>query len=84
MELGDKTQFAVIALSAEYKSALLVYLGVMLAFALATTLGVIVGKALMRFVPMRYILLGIGLVFVLFGIIFLVNALLEQSSSLRT
>jgi putative Ca2+/H+ antiporter (TMEM165/GDT1 family) len=77
MELGDKTQFAVIALSAEYKSALLVYLGVMLAFALATTLGVIVGKALMRFVPMRYILLGIGLVFVLFGIIFLVNALLE-------
>jgi putative Ca2+/H+ antiporter (TMEM165/GDT1 family) len=77
MELGDKTQFAVIALSAEYKSALLVYLGVMLAFALATTLGVIVGKALMRFVPMRYIQLGIGLVFVLFSIIFLVNALLE-------
>ncbi len=38
-ELGDKTQFAVIALSAEYESLLLIYLGVMLAFAVITALG---------------------------------------------
>lgn len=76
MELGDKTQFAVIALSAEYGSALLIYVGVMLAFALVTALGTIVGTALTRFVPLKYIQLGSGLVFILFGIAFLVSALL--------
>jgi len=76
MELGDKTQFAVIALSAEYKFPLLVFLGVMLAFALITGIGVTAGTALMRCVPLKYIQLGSGLVFILFGIIFLVSAVL--------
>ena len=75
MELGDKTQFAVIALSAEYKLPLLVYLGVMMAFAFITGLGAAVGTALTRFVPLKYIQLGSGFVFILFGIAFLVNAI---------
>lgn len=74
MELGDKTQFAVIALSAEYQSALLVFLGVMSAFAFITALGAIGGAALTRFVPLKYIQLGSGLVFILFGFAFLINA----------
>ncbi len=74
MELGDKTQFAVIALSAEYQSALLVFLGVMFAFAFITALGAIGGAALTRFVPLKYIQLGSGLVFILFGFAFLINA----------
>jgi putative Ca2+/H+ antiporter (TMEM165/GDT1 family) len=74
MELGDKTQFAVIALSAEHKFPLLVFLGVMIAFALITGLGIVAGTALTRFVPLKYIQLGSGLVFILFGIAFLVNA----------
>ncbi len=76
MELGDKTQFAVIALSAEYESALLVYLGVMLAFASITGIGALVGTGLTRFVPLKYIQLGSGIVFILFGIIFLISAVL--------
>jgi len=76
MELGDKTQFSVIALSAEYKSPLLVYFGVMIAFALITGLGVAAGRTLTRFVPLRYIQLGSGFLFILFGIMFLVNAIL--------
>ncbi len=76
MELGDKTQFAVIALSAEYKFPFLVYLGVMVAFILITTLGIIFGAALTRFVPLRYIQLGSGIVFLLFGVIFLISAVL--------
>jgi putative Ca2+/H+ antiporter (TMEM165/GDT1 family) len=76
MELGDKTQFAVIALSAEYEFPLLVYLGVMLAFALITGLGATVGTALTKFVPMKHIQLGSGIVFMLFGILFLTNAVL--------
>ena len=74
MELGDKTQFAVIALSAEYESPLLVFIGVMMAFALITGLGAVVGTALTRFVPRRYIQLGSGLVFIILGIVFLISA----------
>lgn len=73
MELGDKTQFAVIALSAEYKFPLL---GVLVAFILITALGIIFGAALTRFVPLRYIKLGSGIIFLLFGIVFLINAIL--------
>jgi len=76
MELGDKTQFAVIALSAEYGFPLLVYLGVMMAFALITGIGVAVGKALTRYVPLKYVQIGSGLVFIIFGIIFLIYAFL--------
>jgi putative Ca2+/H+ antiporter (TMEM165/GDT1 family) len=74
MELGDKTQFAVIALSAEYESPLLVYLGVMMAFAFITGLGATVGTALTKLVPLKHIQLGSGIIFILFGIVFLINA----------
>ena len=76
MELGDKTQFAVIVLSAEYEFPLLVYLGVMIAFAFITALGVTAGTALTRFVPLKYIQLGSGIIFILFGIVFLINTVL--------
>ena len=75
-ELGDKTQFAVIALSAEYKFPFLVSLDVMVAFILITALGIIFGVALTIFVPLRYIQLGSGIIFLLFGIVFLINAIL--------
>jgi len=76
MELGDKTQFAVIALSAQYEFPWLVYLGVMLAFALITGLGATVGTALTKFVPLKHIQLGSGIIFILLGIVFLINAVL--------
>ena len=76
MELGDKTQFAVIALSAQYEFPLLVYLGVMMAFALITGLGATVGTALTKLVPLKHIQLGSGIIFILLGIVFLINAVL--------
>ena len=76
MELGDKTQFAVIALSAEYESFLLVYLGVIIAFVFITGLGVTVGTALTKLVPLEYIQLGSGLIFILFGFVFLISTIL--------
>jgi putative Ca2+/H+ antiporter (TMEM165/GDT1 family) len=82
MELGDKTQFAVIALSAEYKLPLLVYLGVMIAFVLITAIGVTVGTALTRVVPLKHIRLGSGIVFIIFGIVFLAIAVLGDPSFL--
>lgn len=82
MELGDKTQFAVIALSAQYELPLQVYLGVMLAFTLITILGITVGAALTKFVPLKYIHLGSGVVFILLGIVFLINVALGNTSLL--
>ncbi len=82
MELGDKTQFAVIALSAEYELPLLVYLGVMMAFVLITAIGVTVGTALTRVVPLKHIRLGSGIVFIIFGIVFLAIAFLGNPSFL--
>ena len=69
-EFGDKTQFAIITLSAEYRSPIQVFIGVILAFTLITALGVICGKILCRFVSSRYIKIGTGLIFLLFGFLF--------------
>jgi len=76
MELGDKTQFAVIALAAQYEFSLLIYLGVMLAFALITGLGATMGTALTKLVHLKHIQLGSGIIFILLGIVFLINAVL--------
>jgi len=74
MELGDKTQLAVIALSAEYGAPIQVFLGVMLAMALLTALGAVFGKVISRYISASYIKIGASLIFVLFGILFLFEA----------
>ncbi|MCX8182824.1 MAG: TMEM165/GDT1 family protein [Crenarchaeota archaeon] len=76
MELGDKTQLAVMMLAAEYGTPLLVYAGVALAFTAITGLGVLIGCKLLRLIPLRLVKLGGGVVFILFGIVFLLNAVL--------
>jgi len=74
MELGDKTQLAVIVLSAEYSAPIQVFLGVMLAFALLTALGAVFGKIISRYISTRYIKIGASLMFAAFGVIFLFEA----------
>ncbi|MFH1821871.1 MAG: TMEM165/GDT1 family protein [Methanobacteriota archaeon] len=75
MELGDKTQFSVIALAAQYNAPVLVFLGMMLAFALLMGMGVIVGYKLVKFVPKRYLKIFTGALFIIFGLVFLMGAL---------
>jgi putative Ca2+/H+ antiporter (TMEM165/GDT1 family) len=74
MELGDKTQLAVIALSAEYGAPIQVFLGVMLAFTLLTALGTVFGKIISRYISARYVKIGASLIFVVFGVLFLFEA----------
>ncbi len=74
MELGDKTQLAVIALSAEYDAIIQVFVGVMLAFTLLTALGAVFGKIISRYISARYIKIGASAIFIVFGIIFLFEA----------
>jgi putative Ca2+/H+ antiporter (TMEM165/GDT1 family) len=70
-ELGDKTQLAAIAMSAESKSPVAVFLGATLALALVTLIGVAFGGTLTRFIPARYIRLAAGALFVVIGIFML-------------
>lgn len=76
MELGDKTQLSVITLSAESGAALMVFLGAVLGFLWLVILEVSLGKVIGEKVPKDYIRIGSGLVFIIFGIIFLAQQLL--------
>jgi putative Ca2+/H+ antiporter (TMEM165/GDT1 family) len=75
MELGDKTQLSVIALAAEFDAPIMVFVGVMLALALLTAIGIAVGVMISRFVPMKYVRIGSSVVFIVFGILFLWGAI---------
>jgi len=78
LELGDKTQLAIVALSAEYGAPLQVFLGAMLAFTLLTVLGVVFGKIISRYISARYIKIGASLIFIVFGVLFLFEALIMR------
>ncbi|MCS7131112.1 MAG: TMEM165/GDT1 family protein, partial [Hadesarchaea archaeon] len=74
MELGDKTQFASIALAAKYGSPALVIVGIALAYLLAMGTGVLLGTGLLKLVPARYLRMCSSAIFILFGIAFLFSA----------
>jgi putative Ca2+/H+ antiporter (TMEM165/GDT1 family) len=71
MEMGDKTQVTVMALAAKYDAPVIVYAGVIVAFTILTGVGVLLGRVFSRRVALKYVRLGSGIVFLLFGISFL-------------
>jgi putative Ca2+/H+ antiporter (TMEM165/GDT1 family) len=71
MEMGDKTQVTVVALAAKYDAPVIVYAGVIVAFTILTGIGVLLGRVFSRWVALKYVRLGSGIVFLLFGISFL-------------
>ena len=71
-EFGDKTQLAVIALSSRYDRKQ-VFTGVILAFALVTALGVLVGDVLYSYIPPDVIRILAGLLFIAFGALTLLS-----------
>jgi len=75
MELGDKTQLAVIALTAKAGGSLLIFLGASLAFLVVTAIGVTIGAAVQKVVPLRYIRVGAAVVFIVFGALFLLSTI---------
>lgn len=80
MELGDKTQLASVLLAAEFKSPLVVLIGVMLAFSVITGIGVVFGAKLLRFLPERYLRTATSLLFILIGFIFVIDAIAGLAS----
>ncbi|MEM2849680.1 MAG: TMEM165/GDT1 family protein [Candidatus Bathyarchaeia archaeon] len=71
-ELGDKTQICTIMLSSK-SSAVSVFSGAMAAFFIVDGLSTLLGGELLRFIPKNITSLAAGLIFILFGIMYLLR-----------
>ncbi len=67
-EMGDKTQLAVVTLSASSKKPLSVFLGGAVALVAVTAIGAVFGEAITRVVPESYLKKGAAVLFVLMGV----------------
>ncbi len=67
-ELGDKTQIAMISMSASSKSVLAVFLGGASALVLLTGIAVVAGEVVTRYVPESVLSKIAAVLFVLIGI----------------
>lgn len=72
-ELGDKTQLTALAFASSSRSPWAVFIGTSLALVAAAALAVVFGEALARFLPPRVLRIGAAVLFVLIGLILLVN-----------
>ncbi len=75
-ELGDKTQVAVILMSAESGLPLIVLSGAMLGFALIVAIGVVIGREISKRVQRKWIVLASGVLFVAIGVFTIIGAFL--------
>lgn len=78
-ELGDKTQLAVLGLASKTKKHLQLLLGIILAFLIADGLAILLGNYITNIIPMNYIKIGSGIIFIIFGVIILSNNKKEES-----
>lgn len=68
-ELGDKTQIAVISLSAQHKASKLIFLGSVSALIAVNIISVLIGTSLSLVLPLDIIEKIAGLIFISFGIL---------------
>ena len=70
-ELGDKTQLAVITMTASTESRFSIFLGASAALVLVTLLGVLVGGVVSEWVPTEWLQRIVAAAFILIGILML-------------
>jgi putative Ca2+/H+ antiporter (TMEM165/GDT1 family) len=68
-ELGDKTQLAVISMTAKHKMPIWVFAGATLALAAVTLLGVVGGELLTRIIPEMVLRKIAAVLFVMMGVL---------------
>lgn len=68
-ELGDKTQLSILLLSSKTKKHLELLLGVMAAFLITDGVAVLIGSWLTSVVPMVWIKIVSGVIFIVFGVL---------------
>lgn len=74
-ELGDKTQLAVITMSAKAESKLAVIAGASVALVLVTLLGVVIGGVLTQFIPVEWLQRIVAVAFIAIGVLMLFGKL---------
>lgn len=74
-ELGDKTQLAIITMTAKTDSKVAVFLGASLALILVTLLGVLVGGVLSQYVPTEWLQRIVAVAFIAIGALMLLGKL---------
>lgn len=74
-ELGDKTQLAMVALAAQSGALWAVFVGGTLALWSVSLLGILVGRTLLRRIPMHSVHRAAALLFLVFGLIALAGAI---------
>jgi Ca2+/H+ antiporter, TMEM165/GDT1 family len=74
-ELGDKTQLAVITMTAKTESKLSVFLGASLALIAVTALGVLFGSVLTEYVPTEWLQKIVAAAFIIIGVLMLFGKL---------
>jgi putative Ca2+/H+ antiporter (TMEM165/GDT1 family) len=74
-ELGDKTQLAVITMTASTESKIAVFIGASLALIVVTGLGVLVGGILTQYVPTEWLQRIVAVAFIAIGVLMLLGKL---------
>jgi putative Ca2+/H+ antiporter (TMEM165/GDT1 family) len=67
-ELGDKTQLATMCFAAESQSPIPVFIGSAIALVLTSLIAALIGCELSKLIPVNYIKLGAGGLFVVMGV----------------
>lgn len=80
-ELGDKTQLATLAFSADSKKPLLVFAASSLALVMVTAIGAAVGGAASKWLPVEWVRRGAAVLFIVIGIILLVGEWRKSAAS---
>ena len=74
-ELGDKTQLAVVTMTADTSSKLSVFLGAASALVVVTILGVVFGGVLAAYIPTEWLQRIVAAAFILIGVLMLFGKL---------
>lgn len=74
-ELGDKTQLAVITMTASTESKLSVFIGASLALVVVTALGVLIGGVLSAWIPTEWLQRIVAGAFIVIGVLMLFGKL---------
>ena len=72
-EMGDKTQIAAMTMAAEKKRPWEVFIAASVALVAVSAIGVVVGNALSRYLPLIWIKRGEGLSFIIIGVLVLLD-----------
>lgn len=72
-ELGDKTQLAVITMTASTESKISVFLGASLALIVVTLLGVLFGGVLSQYIPVEWLQRIVAVAFIVIGVLMLLG-----------